>query len=123
MTRTLLTVLAVAGLTACGGGERRDVATADSLSRDLQLAPVDTSAVLNDQPAADTAPAAEEAAPAPTPAPAPPKPAPKPKPAAPKPAAPAPAPAPAPAYDARFHASHHGGSGPFVPVWATLGMM
>ncbi|HEY7481776.1 MAG TPA: hypothetical protein VH680_14775 [Gemmatimonadales bacterium] len=102
MTRTLLTVLAVAGLAACGGGERRDVATADSLSRDLQLAPVDTSAELNDQPAADTSPAAE--APAPAPAPAAPKPAPKPKPAAPKPAAaptpapaaPAPAPAPAP---------------------------
>jgi hypothetical protein len=97
MTRTLLTVLAVAGLAACGGGERRDVATADSLSRDLQLAPVDTSAELNDQPAADTSPAAES--PAPAPAPAAPKPAPKPKPAAPKPAAtPAPAPAaPAPA--------------------------
>jgi hypothetical protein len=94
MTRTLLTVLAVAGLAACGGGERRDVATADSLSRDLQLAPVDTSAELNDQPAA----AAEEPAPAPAPAPKP-----KPKPAAPKPqpaapaAEPAPAPAPAPA--------------------------
>jgi hypothetical protein len=104
MTRTLLTVLAVAGLAACGGGERRDVATADSLSRDLQLAPVDTSAELNDQPAADTSPAAES--PAPAPAPAAPKPAPKPKPAAPKPApapatpapaAPAPAPAAAPA--------------------------
>jgi hypothetical protein len=93
MTRTLLTVLAVVGVAACGGGERRDVATADSLSRDLQLAPVDTSAELNDQPA----PAAEE--PAPTPAPAAPKPAPKPKPAAPKPqpAAPAPAAEPAPA--------------------------
>jgi hypothetical protein len=90
MTRTLLTVLAVVGVAACGGGERRDVATADSLSRDLQLAPVDTSAELNDQPAADTAP---------TPAPAAPKPAPKPKPAAPKPqpAAPAAEPAPAPA--------------------------
>ena len=50
MTRTLLTALAVAGLAACGGGERRDVATADSLSRDLQLAPVDTTAELSDQP-------------------------------------------------------------------------
>lgn len=104
MTRTLLTVLALAGLAACGGGERRDVATADSLSRDLQLAPVDTSAELNDQPAAEPAPAAEEPAPAPAPAPKP-APKPKPKPAAPKPqpavpapaAAPAPAPAPAPA--------------------------
>jgi hypothetical protein len=97
MTRTLLTVLAVVGVAACGNGERRDVATADSLSRDLQLAPVDTSAELNDQPAPEPAPAAEE--PAPTPAPAAPKPAPKPKPAAakPQPAAPAPAAEPAPA--------------------------
>ena len=51
MTRTLLTMLALAGP---GGVRRRrdreDVATADSLSRDLQLAPVDTSAELNDQP-------------------------------------------------------------------------
>ena len=94
MTRTLLTVLAVAGVAACGGGERRDVATADSLSRDLQLAPVDTSAELNDQPAAEPAPAP---AATPTPAPAAPRPAPKPKPAAPKPAAPAPAATPAPA--------------------------
>jgi hypothetical protein len=97
MTRTLLTVLAVVGVAACGDAERRDVATADSLSRDLQLAPVDTSAELNDQPAPEPAPAAEESAP--TPAPAAPKPAPKPKPAAPnpQPAAPAPAAEPAPA--------------------------
>jgi hypothetical protein len=99
MTRTLLTMLALAGLAACGGGgDREDLATADSLSRDLQLAPVDTSAELNDQPAPDTA-----AAPAPAPAPATPKPAPpkrNPQPAAPAPApaaSPAPAPAPAPA--------------------------
>jgi hypothetical protein len=97
MTRTLLTVLAVVGVAACGGGERRDVATADSLSRDLQLAPVDSSAELNDQPAADSAPAAEEPAPTP-PAPKPKPAAPKPQPAAPAPAAqPAPTPAPAPA--------------------------
>jgi hypothetical protein len=97
MTRTLLSVLALAGLAACGGGERRDVATADSLSRDLQLAPVDTSAELNDQPAAEPAPAAEEPAPAPAPAAPKPAPKPKPKPAAPKPQPAAPAPAPAPA--------------------------
>jgi len=89
MTRTLLTMLALAGVAACGGGgERQDLATADSLSRDLQLAPVDTSADLNDQPAPE--PAAVE------PAPAAPAPAPKPKPAAPKPAAPKPAPAATP---------------------------
>jgi hypothetical protein len=73
-------------LAGCGGGSG-DHAAADSLSRDLQRLPVDSSAVLADQPAA----AAE---------PAPPAPAPKPKPVAarPKPRpAPAPAPKPAPA--------------------------
>jgi hypothetical protein len=91
MTRTLLTVLAVVGVAACGGDERRDVATADSLSRDLQLAPVDTSAELNDQPAPETT------AQAPTPAPAAPRPAPKPAAPRPQPSAPAATPAPAPA--------------------------
>jgi hypothetical protein len=95
MSRTLLATLTLIAVAACGRGDRQDVATADSLSRDLQLAPVDTTAVLNDQPApaADTAPTP---APVPEPAPAPPPPAPKPKPKpkpAPKPAAPAPAPA------------------------------
>jgi hypothetical protein len=99
MTRTLLTMLALAGVVACGdGGDRQDLATADSLSRDLQLAPVDTSADLNDQPAPE--PEAEATTPAPAPAPAAPKPAPRPaapKPAAPKPAAPKPTPAAEPA--------------------------
>lgn len=88
MTRKLLAMLALVGVAACGDGERRDLATADSLSRDLQLAPVDTTAELNDEPASDTAPAPEETATAPAPA----APAPRPKPA---PAKPAPAPAPA----------------------------
>jgi hypothetical protein len=83
-----LTLLAAA---ACGRGEKRDVASADSLSRDLQLAPVDTTAALNDRPSADTA-AAVPVTPAPAPAPKPA--APKPKPAAPKPK-PTPAPTPA----------------------------
>jgi hypothetical protein len=91
MTRTLLTMLALAGVAACGGGgDRQDLATADSLSRDLQLAPVDTSADLNDAPDTTAAPepVAEQPAPAPTP---------RPKPAAPRPAAPKPAPTSAPA--------------------------
>ena len=107
MSRTMLAALSLLAVAACGRGDKREVASADSLSRDLQLAPVDTSATLNDRPSADTAMAATPA-PAPEPAPAPkpaaPKPAPKPKPTpkpAPKPAAPAPAatptPAPAPA--------------------------
>ncbi|HYC33651.1 MAG TPA: hypothetical protein VEB59_15285 [Gemmatimonadales bacterium] len=80
---TLLTLALVAG---CGGGNR-DSAAADSLSRDLQMLPVDSSATLADQPAV----AAAEPAPAPAPKPKP-KPVSKPKP---KPA-PAPEPAPAP---------------------------
>jgi hypothetical protein len=92
MFRTRLAALTLLALAACGRGEKSDVASADSLNRDLQLAPVDTSATLNDQPGGDTATVAT-ATPAPEPAAAP-KPAPKPKPK-PKPAAPAPAPAPA----------------------------
>jgi hypothetical protein len=101
MTRTLLTMLALAGVAACGGRERQDLATADSLSRDLQLAPVDTSATLNDQPAPDSQ-VQETPAPAPAPAPAAtpkptPKPAPKPTPKPAPPPQPAAAPTPAPA--------------------------
>jgi hypothetical protein len=92
MSRMRLAALTLLALAACGRGEKSDVASADSLNRDLQLAPVDTSATLNDQPGGDTATVAT-ATPAPEPAAAP-KPAPKPKPK-PKPAAPAPAPAPA----------------------------
>ena len=44
MSRTLLAALALAALAGCGGGDRQEVAAADSLSRDLQLAPVDTTA-------------------------------------------------------------------------------
>jgi hypothetical protein len=52
MSRTLIAALTLAALAACGRGDREQVATADSLSRDLQLAPVDTTAELNDQPTA-----------------------------------------------------------------------
>ena len=83
--------LAVAG---CGKKADQDVAVQDSAGRDLSLAPVDSSARLNDQP--------QPEAPA-TPAPPPPskrpptKPAPTPPPAAVPSPAPAPAPEPAPA--------------------------
>ena len=93
MSRMVLATLTLVALAACGRGDRSDVASADSLNRDLQLAPVDTSAVLNDQPSADTATPAPPATPAPAPAS---KPKPKPKPA-PAPATPAPAPAATPA--------------------------
>jgi hypothetical protein len=101
MKRTMLIALAVLVAGACRGGEQKQAAVnTDSLSRDLQLAPVDSSKPLNDAPA-DTA----AAAPAPEPASPPAAPAPKPKPkpkarrseptvaqAAPAEAAPAPAP-------------------------------
>ncbi len=75
-----LLVLAAAGVAACGGGDRSDQALADSLSRDLQLVPAESTAALNDQPAggqapAPTTPAARPAAPRPS-SPAPSRPAP-----------------------------------------------
>jgi hypothetical protein len=63
MSRTMIAALTLAAVAACGGGDRRDTAAADSLSRDLQLAPVDTTAELNDQPTA-SAPAPAARAPA-----------------------------------------------------------
>jgi hypothetical protein len=91
MSRSMLAAFTLLAVAACGGGDKKEVASADSLSRDLQLAPVDSTAALNDRPSADTAAATPVA---PTPKPAAPKPKPKP---APKPAAPAPSAAPAPA--------------------------
>jgi hypothetical protein len=92
MSKTMLAVFTALTLVGCGRGDKREVASADSLNRDLQLAPVDTTAPLNDTASASRAPAA---APAPQPtaaAPAPArKPKPKPTPAGAAPAAPAPA--------------------------------
>jgi len=59
MSRTMIVALTLLAVAACGGRDSADTATADSLSRDLQLAPVDSSAELNDRPTAS----------APTPAP------------------------------------------------------
>ena len=76
MQTRLLVVLALAGAAACGGGGN-DAAKADSLQRDLAMAPADTTAALNDRPAAE--PAATPAATTPAPAkstPAPRRPAP-----------------------------------------------
>lgn len=51
-------------LIACGKGDRKDMAAADSAGRDLQLAPVDTSASLSDvAPPADSAMAPAAVAP------------------------------------------------------------
>ena len=80
MAAKRLALLAVTILMGCAGESRESIA-ADSLSRDLQLVPVDSSAPLDDRPAEPPKPVATK----PTP-----KPKPKPKPA------PAPAPAPAP---------------------------
>ena len=83
MATKRLALLTLAVLAGCGGDHGSTIA-ADSLSRDLQRLPVDSSAALNDQPA----PVA--AKPVPAPVAAKPKATPKPK------AKPAPAPAPAP---------------------------
>jgi hypothetical protein len=61
MSRTMIAALTLVAIAACGRGDREQAATADSLNRDLQLAPVDTTAELNDRPTASTS----------TPAPAP----------------------------------------------------
>jgi hypothetical protein len=54
MSRTIIAALTMAAIAACSRGDRSDTAAADSLNRDLQLAPVDTTAALNDRPS-DTA--------------------------------------------------------------------
>ena len=93
MKRATLIALAVLAAGGCRSGEQKQAAVnTDSLSRDLQLAPVDSSKPLSDV-AADTA----APAPAPEPAPAAPKPKPKARPSRPAVAA-TPAPGePAPA--------------------------
>ncbi len=96
MSRTMLAVLALAAVAACGRGDKKNVASADSLNRDLQLAPVDSSAPVNasaDTARADTTTVAATPAPAPEPAATKAKPKAKPKSAA----APKPAPQPSPA--------------------------
>jgi hypothetical protein len=54
MSRTMIAALTLAAVVACGRGDQGETAAADSLSRDLQLAPVDTTAELNDRPTAST---------------------------------------------------------------------
>ncbi len=89
--RKFIALAGLVALAACGGKGDQQQAAADSLSRDLQLAPADSQAALNDQPAAGEtpapapAPAADPAQPKPT-TPAAPKPTP---PAAPRPSTPA----------------------------------
>lgn len=56
MLRTMIAALTLVAVAACGGGDRSDQAAADSLSRDLQLAPMDTTAELNDRPTASATP-------------------------------------------------------------------
>ncbi|HXE58783.1 MAG TPA: hypothetical protein VNK43_12340, partial [Gemmatimonadales bacterium] len=52
MAKRILTALALVAAAACGGGDRarEDTALADSLERDLELAPGDTGAALDDRP-------------------------------------------------------------------------
>jgi len=76
MTRSIPAVLALLALVACGKGAGDKTAAADSLNRDLQLAPAESTMALSDTAMAN-APQPAPAAPAPAPA------KPKPKPAAP----------------------------------------
>ena len=69
MAAKRLAILTLAVLAGCGGDRGASMA-ADSLSRDLQRLPVDSSATLSDQAAATPA-ASKPAAPKPKPAPAP----------------------------------------------------
>jgi hypothetical protein len=92
MSRTMIAALTLAAIAACGRGDRSDTAAADSLNRDLQLAPVDTTAELNDRPS-DTAMATAPAPATRTPS-RPSRPAASASAPAPKPAAPTAAPAP-----------------------------
>jgi hypothetical protein len=80
MTRRIAAGLALMALAACGKGGSNQTAQADSLNRDLQLAPADSTMALNDKPAQGSAPAST---PAPTTPPKP-TPTPVPKPVAPK---------------------------------------
>jgi type IV secretory pathway VirB10-like protein len=84
MTRKFIGGLALLSLVACGGKKDQTQAAADSLQRDLQLAPAESTTAINDQPT----PQAETPAPAPAPTTPAPTPAPKPKPTPSKPAAP-----------------------------------
>jgi biotin carboxyl carrier protein len=93
MSRTMIAALTLAAIAACGRGDKSDTAAADSLNRDLQLAPVDTTAELNDRPS-DTAMASAPAPAARTPT-RPSRPAASASAPAPKPSVPAATPAPA----------------------------
>ncbi len=55
MRRTLLAALAAAAVVGCSARPKNDSAMADSLDRDLQMAPADTGARLGDRPAATPA--------------------------------------------------------------------
>ena len=54
MGRTFNAGLALLVLLGCGGKGDQQQMAADSLKRDLQLAPADTTVALNDQPAQPT---------------------------------------------------------------------
>jgi 3D (Asp-Asp-Asp) domain-containing protein len=94
--RAIVTTLCVLSLAACGGKDKANQATADSLSRDLAMAQHDSTMPMNDTAAAAAQTPPPAAAPAPAPAAATPKP---------KPAAPAPKPAPSLAAGTSFSAS------------------
>ena len=101
--RAIVTTLCILSLAACGGKDKTNQATADSLSRDLQMAQHDSGMAMNDTAAAAPAPAAAPTAP----------PAAAPKPVAPKPA---PKPVPKPAPSRMTHVKMRS----FIPPGATV---
>lgn len=84
-TRLLTGTAMLALVAACGTRDANQSATADSLSRDLQLAPADSTAALNDQPAAPPAAPAPVTRPVQKTQPQPTRPRPTPRPVAPAP--------------------------------------
>ena len=66
MFRKQLSILGMMSVVACAGGDRSDQAAADSLDRDLQMSPADSSAELNDRPTNPPASNPSPATPRPT---------------------------------------------------------
>lgn len=94
MRAFILSLVGAAAVAACGGEPDQTQLAADSVARDIQLPPVDTTVPINDAPAATPSPAPATPPPARrTPSPPPPAVTPAP--------APAPTPAPPPAAPAR----------------------
>ncbi|MGE0354750.1 MAG: hypothetical protein AB7Q69_16160 [Gemmatimonadales bacterium] len=63
MSRSVLAALAAVAVLGCGKGGSGDQAAADSLGRDLQMAPADSGMAMNDRPAGSGTPTTKPATP------------------------------------------------------------